>query len=285
MQNDGTKTFLFRVMCGFFLGVSVVAPGVSGSIMAVMMGIYRELIEIASNPFKNFKDNVLYLLPMGIGGLASLIIFVKLLAFTFDKYETQSQILFIGLIAGGLIEVYQQVKKADTRWYYSLAAFVAFGIVLGIGFLESSGGEVQTAGFSMGYLCIAGGVAGALSIVPGMSVSLVLMLFGVYNYLLQTASAFTTDLMAVLSIAVPVGLCFVAGLILVSKVIKILFDRYPGFAYFMVLGFMGGTLATIFPDQLPVTAVGWILCGFLFLAGLLISIGFQLLGRKFKAEE
>ena len=51
------KSFLYRVLCGFCLGISVFAPGISGSIMAIIMGIYDKLLDIASNPLKNFKKN------------------------------------------------------------------------------------------------------------------------------------------------------------------------------------------------------------------------------------
>ena len=59
--------FLYRILCGFFLGVSVVAPGFSGSIIAITMGIYQDLLRIISNPFKQFKKNVKYCIPLGIG--------------------------------------------------------------------------------------------------------------------------------------------------------------------------------------------------------------------------
>ena len=52
------KKFLYRVLCGFFLGLSVFAPGFSGSVIAITMGIYKDLVGIASNPFKRFKQNV-----------------------------------------------------------------------------------------------------------------------------------------------------------------------------------------------------------------------------------
>ena len=57
MNKSSTGNFFYRMLCGAFLGISVIAPGISGSIMAVMMGIYDDLINIISNPFRNFKKN------------------------------------------------------------------------------------------------------------------------------------------------------------------------------------------------------------------------------------
>ena len=79
MNNKGLKNFFYRMLCGAFLGISVIAPRISGSIMAVMMGIYDELITIISNPFKNFKKNVFYLLPMVLGAFVSMLALIKAL--------------------------------------------------------------------------------------------------------------------------------------------------------------------------------------------------------------
>ena len=70
MSKTKTNNFFYRMLCGAFLGISVIAPGISGSIMAVMMGIYDDLINIISNPFKNFKKNFFFILPMGIGAVS-----------------------------------------------------------------------------------------------------------------------------------------------------------------------------------------------------------------------
>ena len=106
------------MLCGFFLGVSVVAPGVSGSVMAVMMGIYKELIDIISNPFKKFKKNFFYLLPMGIGAVISLVLFVVLLKLLFDNYPIQARMLFMGLIGGGLVTVFKEANKGKFKPAY-----------------------------------------------------------------------------------------------------------------------------------------------------------------------
>ena len=278
------KTFFYRILCGFFLGISVIAPGVSGSVMAIMMGVYRDLIDIASNPFKNFKQNIFYLLPMGIGALASLVSGVVLLSVTLEHYPAQSQIFFMGLIAGGLFEIYKKIRETNFRWYYliGIAASLAAAPVLGL--FSPAAHAPGNGSISIWYLCLAGVAAGITSIIPGMSVSMVLMLFGVYEFLLTTASGILTNTLNTLLIAAPIGICFIAGLILFSNVIKIVFDLYPGLAYCIVLGFMCGTLAAIYPSAMPATVSGWIICVLLFLAGLVISAAFQFLGKKFNRD-
>ena len=106
------KSFLYRVLCGFCLGISVFAPGISGSIMAIIMGIYDKLLDIVSNPFKNFKKNFVFLLPLGIGAAISLVLFILVFSYLFETYEKAVFMLFIGLIVGNLPMVYKEARKS-----------------------------------------------------------------------------------------------------------------------------------------------------------------------------
>ena len=236
---------------------------------------------MSSNPFKNFKQNVSYILPLGIGALASLILGVKLLSITFEHYPAQSQIFFMGLIAGGLLEVFKKMRETKFKWYYFIGLIAALAVAPSMGLFSPAEHTASADNISIWYLCIAGLAAGVTSIIPGMSVSMILMLFGVYEFLLHTASGALSDIWNAAFIAAPVGICFIAGLILFSNIIKIVFDRYPGLAYTIVLGFMCGTLAAIYPGSMPGAIAGWIICILLFLIGLFISAAFQLLGKKF----
>ena len=65
------KKFLYGILCGFCLGISVFAPGISGSVMAIILGIYDKLLDIVANPFRNFKKNLKFLFPMGISIISS----------------------------------------------------------------------------------------------------------------------------------------------------------------------------------------------------------------------
>ena len=271
------------MLCGFFIGITIGAPGVSASIMAIMMGIYHELIEIVSNPFKNLKKNIIYLIPMGIGALISLALFVILLDYAFERYPLQSQFMFIGLIAGSLVEVVRQMGKVDFKRHYSVGFIIACVIAVIMGFLGDYESALNMESVSTWYLCLVGGVAGVISIVPGMSVSLILMLFGVYDYLLHAASGITADIAHFLSAAIPVGIFFILGMVAFSNLIKLIFNRYPGFAYSMVFGFMCGTLISIVLPVIPqIAGADWIACLILLVIGASISVGFQVLGKKMK---
>ncbi len=268
------KSFFYRVLCGFCLGISVFAPGISGSIMAIIMGIYNKLLDIASNPLKKIKKNFMFLLPLGIGAVISLILFILVFSYLFETYEKAVFMLFIGLIVGNLPMVYKEAIKSKFKWHYILGTIVAFAVAFVVGIMSE--GEAQVQGTyensNLIYIALSGALAGAASLVPGMSVSMILIVMGVYDYLIAAAKAID-----IVTIAV-VGVAFVLSMILSSRLIKFVFEKYSGMAHFMVLGFLTGSVGGIF-FTLPKD--GSNLAGIIMLViGLVISLLFVYLGKK-----
>ncbi len=279
MSTQSKRNFFYRVLCGAFIGISIIAPGISGSIMAVMMGIYDELIDIISNPFRNFKKNIIYLLPMCIGAGLSMVLCLKLLKFVFEYYPTPGYLLFISLIAGSFPAVLQEAKADKFKVRYIFGALIAFAFALTIGFLAKNDVAVTVDTASAGntarmvYLSASGAVAGIAGMIPGMSVSMILMMLNVYEPLLNAAAGF--DVITIF----PVGMCFVVGMILCSKLTKFIFRKYHGIGYFAVLGFMSGSIISIFPG-LPNGLLDWVLSIIAVGTGIGISYIFKILGKK-----
>lgn len=272
------KSFFYRVLCGFCLGISVFAPGISGSIMAIIMGIYNKLLDIASNPFKKFKNNFLFLLPLGIGALISLVLFILVFSYLFETYEKAVFMLFIGLIVGNLPMVYKEARKSRFKWYFVLGAIAAFLIALVVGIMSEGVGATQvTQNTSLLYIALSGVLAGFSCLVPGMSVSMILIVMGVYDYLIAAAKA-----LDVVTIAV-VGVAFVLAMVMSSKLIKFVFSKFSGMAHFMVMGFLIGSVSGIF-FTLPKS--GSNLAGVVMLViGLTISLLFVYLGKKVDIDD
>lgn len=273
------KSFLYRVLCGFCLGISVFAPGISGSIMAIIMGIYDKLLDITSNPFKNLKKNFMFLLPLGIGALISLVLFILAFSYLFETYEKAVFMLFIGLIVGNLPMVYKEARKSKFKWYYILGTALAFAVALVVGIMSEGAGEAQLAygNNNLMYIALSGILAGFASLVPGMSVSMILIVMGVYDYLIASAKS-----LDIVTIAV-VGVSFVLSMVLSSKLIKFVFSKFSGMAHFMVLGFLMGSVGGIF-FTLPKD--GSNLAGIIMLViGLAISLLFVYLGKKVNIDD
>lgn len=297
MNKSGANNFFYRMLCGAFLGISVIAPGISGSIMAVMMGIYNDLITVISNPFKNFKKNFFFLLPMGIGAVISMLALIKGLDYLFANYTVPAYLLFMSLILGSIPTVIEEAKKDTIKKKYFAGTVLAFAFALTIGLLAKFDLAVavdttNVLSVSMRiYLPVCGFIAGMMSMLPGMSISMLLMMFSVYEPLLSLA----TSIMSISSWFTPVwytevvtvatvGLAFLVGMVLFSNVTKRVLDRHHSLGFLMVLGFMSGSIISIFPG-LPTGLVNWVLALVAVAIGLSVSYLFKVLGNKFKIEE
>ena len=296
MNAKSIKGFFYRMLCGAFLGISVIAPGISGSIMAVMMGIYNDLITVISNPFKNFKKNFFFLLPMGIGAVVSMAALIKALSFLFENYTVPAYLLFMSLILGSVPMVIEEAKKEKIKKKYFIGTALAFAFALTIGLLAKfdvgiplDTSDVLSASMRI-YVPVCCFVAGMMSMLPGMSISMLLMMFSIYEPLLGLAtdlmdtgvwftSAWFTNVIAT-GIAVA---AFLAGMVLFSNITKKIMDKYHSLGFLLVLGFMFGSIVAIFPG-FPKDALGWVLSIGAIAIGLSISYIFKVLGKKFNVE-
>ncbi|MCL2820466.1 MAG: DUF368 domain-containing protein [Oscillospiraceae bacterium] len=284
------KKFLYRILCGFFLGLSVFAPGFSGSLVAIAMGIYHELVRIISNPFKKLKENIFYCIPLGVGVLVSAVVFVLAFRQLFDSYEKAVYLLFIGLIAGSIPLVFIEVRKIGFKPIYLIGAAIACAIAVTVSVFASGEGLMSGDTASMADwrgLALGGFAAGITAFIPGMSLSTVLVVLGVYGPLLYAAEA----LMRMnFSFIVPIGLfilCTVIGLMCTAKGIKYVFDKHPGISNTTVLGFQFGSLIGIAYQShfLSEENFTWTLGGIMLAAGFCISIMFMVLGRIMNRTE
>lgn len=277
------KKFLYGILCGFCLGISVFAPGISGSVMAIILGIYDKLLDIVANPFRNFKKNLKFLFPMGIGAVLSFVLFIAVFSYLFETYEKATYMLFIGLIAGNLPVVYKEARQVKFRWYFIIGTVLtaAFACYMGILGNLTEASQIATGSTGLWYMGLAGGIAGFSSIIPGMSVSMILIVMNVYEALLTAVK--TLD---ILTIGV-VGIAFVLAMVISSRVIRWVFSKFTGFANFMVLGFLIGSIGGIgygvFAGGIGLADA---LVGVVMLAvGLGISLLFVFLGKKVNQSE
>ena len=297
MEKSNANNFFYRMLCGAFLGISVIAPGISGSIMAVMMGIYDDLINIISNPFKGFKKNFMYLLPMGIGAVISMLLLLKALDFLFENFTVPAYLLFMSLIAGSVPSVVEEANKDTLKKKYFIGTALAFAFALSIGILAKSDfaiaidtANTQSTAMKL-YLPACGGVAGMMSMVPGMSISMLLMMFGIYEPLLGLVTGlmspdnwFTAPWYGDALTVGTVVLAFLVGMVLFSNITKTVFKKYHSLGFLMVLGFMSGSIVSIFPG-LPKGIINWVLSIVAIAIGLSISYLFKILGKKFNVED
>jgi len=283
------KRFFFRTFCGIFLGFSIFAPGISGSVVAIAMGVYQDIVRIASNPFKDFKKNALFLAPILVGAIISAVGFVLGFNRLIGDHQKAIYMLFIGLIAGNLPLITAEVKRYTLKASSVVAGVVSFALAIVIVLLSvedpyyANGDGATTA--SLWLFGVSGLISGMTALIPGMSVATILIVVGIYAPLIYAAE----NLFHTSSYALPIGLHvlgIVIGLVLASRGIKKAFDKFPGISNTAVLGFMAGSLVGMTWIGLRIydPNFSWWIGGLMLLAGLAISMMFLLLGKKINPE-
>ncbi len=243
---------LKNVCKGMLIGSANIIPGVSGGTMAVSMGIYDRLISCISHPFKDFKNNLLFLIPIALGMGIAIIASAFGIDYLFETFPLQTNLLFIGLIMGSLPAIYGKVKAVTMRMGHILAAVIFFAVVVGMAMLNGSGGgyvELEPTAVGIILLFLVGVLASATMVIPGVSGSMMLLLLGYYNPILDMIKAFFgavlgmdfPALLRTMLILVPFGIGVLVGMVVIAKIIEVVFERYPTYAYWAIIGLLFGS--------------------------------------------
>ena len=119
---------------GCVIGIANIIPGVSGGTMMVAMGIYDKLIHCITHLFSEFKKNVLFLLPIVIGMGVAIVASSFALESLFANFPVQTNLLFVGLILGGLPAVWKHVKGNSIKIGHLIAFLLFFVLVSNLRF-------------------------------------------------------------------------------------------------------------------------------------------------------
>lgn len=235
---------------GFFIGIANIIPGVSGGTLAITLGIYEKLIETISHFFKNLKENIKFLVPIGIGAILSIIFGSKVISFCLDKYTFATILFFIGLIIGGIPLLNRKIKNKYNDISNILIFILTFSFVITLSLLKGEGHISFESLNIIGYINIflVGVVAAATMIIPGISGSFILMLLGYYKPIIDSINALTKfdNVMHNIIILIPFGIGVIVGFAVISKLLEYLFKRFETKTYFGVLGFVFASIITIF---------------------------------------
>lgn len=283
------------ILKGAVIGIANIIPGVSGGTMAVSMGIYDKLIHSVTHIFKEFKKSILFLLPVGIGMLLGIVGLSMLIEWMLGTIPIQTNLLFIGLILGGIPMVWGRVKGASIRPPHILGCLIFFVLVVVLAVLD--GTEGVTADLSFGPVnCIKifgiGIVAAATMVIPGVSGSMMLMLLGYYNPVIETINAFVKalaafDVQGILNgcgVLVPFGIGVVVGILGIAKLIEILLRKFPYVVFWCIIGLiLASPVAIVLLNDFSGLNVVSAVTGLIALAvGVLIAMA---LGGDTKKEE
>ena len=241
--------WILDILRGAVIGVSNIIPGVSGGTMAVSMGIYDRVIYAVNNLFKQFKKNFRDLLPIIIGVLIGLFAFAALIGTLLGTKSSEipltrlpTNFAFIGLILGGLPAIYKRVnmKSAKVPGIILFLVFLALVVVLPL----LNPPEARTVDHSIGTMLLMiplGAIASSTMVIPGISGSMILMLLGYYNPVINAMNDLRGGDWSSLAILLPYAVGLLVGIVFIAKLMNFLLKKHAALTFSAIFGLVIGS--------------------------------------------
>ncbi len=305
------KTWCKSALLGFFIGLAVIVPGISGSTVAIIFKLYDQFLYAIGNLFKKFKACFLFLLPIGIGIVAGVLLGFIAVDKLLELLPFAIVCLFAGLMSGAFPAVKDELKGAKWNAKRMALFLVGLSIPIALGCVSAvlSAKELNAAegilsadvfasvqwwhvvlGLIIGY------VVGVTQIVPGLSASAFLMAVGWFGSLVKSVSmTYWKANMPIFLVYAGLGIGFLAGLLTFSKLLTYLFGRARHSSYSMIVGLSLGSILSMFcnGDMIAVyvnwskTGISWLDLGLglgLFALGVIGAYWLVCYQRKKDAE-
>ncbi len=222
---------------GIVIGLGAIAPGLSGSVLLVLFGLYQKTITAISTIFKNLKKNLKFLVPLGAGILIGVILFSKLIDFLLNTFEMQTRFAFLGFILGSIPLFYKEVKKEGfAKKYYILIAAAFIGGTVLFNFNKDLFPEVTDP--SILQSVVLGLAVAASYIVPGVDSAAILSALGLYNLWVSSLADLN------LKVLIPAAAGLAAGVLVVSFII----NKFIAKCYTLTFSVIFGLFLSIIPS-------------------------------------
>ena len=234
---------------GFAMGAANVIPGVSGGTIALLTGIFNELIEslnalmsvsswklLLGGKFREFWKAIhgTFLLWLGIGIVLSVFSLAKLMEYVLSHHPVQTWAFFFGLIIVSAFFLLSDIED----WKWSDVLWLVLGIVLGAVICLLSPTETTS---DLWFIALCGAIAVCTMILPGISGSFILVLLGKYEYIMKAVSELNIPVLLVFTVG-----C-VIGIVAFSKILHWLIRKYEKPTLLVLIGFTLGALVKVWP--------------------------------------
>ena len=258
---------LITALKGLVVGGTMLVPGASGGSMAMILGVYDRLVSSVSSFQKHKRASFVFLALFAVGGLLGMLLFAKPLLKLIELYPMPMRYFFLGALAGGIPLIFREAGVRRFSWRQPLYILIGIAVVALIGLVPVGRfqSEMEAGVLSFLLLAVAGFIAAVALVLPGISVSYLLLLMGLYDETMRAISKLY------LPFLIPLGLGLLSGIVPTTKVLERAMEDHPQPTYLIMLGFMLGSMAELFPG-IP----GWpeaLLCLATLAAGFLIIWG------------
>ena len=278
-------SWISKMIKGIVIALGFILPGISGGVLAAILGIYERMIRFLAHPFKQLKEDVLYFLPVAIGMLLGIGLFSYPIEYLLEHYQVYVLWSFAGAIIGTVPSLVKEANrdserdKIDLIWFWT--TFIISGIALyGLNFVV---GSLSASFFNF---ILAGSLLALGILVPGLSPSNLLLILGLYAPMLTGFKSF--DLFGTF---LPIGIGAVLTLIAFSKFMDYALRVYHSRVYHFIIGIvLSSTLLILLPNAgnpesisyAGLSIVSYVIIAFFFALGIWLGIWMSQLEEKYK---
>ena len=281
---------------GFFIGLAVIVPGVSGSAVAIIFKMYEKLLYAIGNIFKRFKKCAKFLLPIAIGALAGFVIGFFGVRALLNIIPFIIICLFAGLMLGAYPAVTDQIKSTKLNAKYVSLFIVGLIIPILISVFSIYGNVTQQSFNNLQFyhyilFIIVGFLIALTQLVPGLSATALLMSFGFFTPLMNSVSLTyfkSNPSIFIVYLCLIVG--FVIGLLTISKGLSELIKKHKANTFYTIAGLsLGSIIIMFFNPEVMAIYTAWNLTSMVrdlsigiivFIIGILLSYWFVRFERK-----
>ncbi len=255
-----TSGLLLRAAAGgILMGLANLVPGISGGTMLLAVGIYTYFISgIAEITRFRFRDRSVAVLGVVIvAAAAGILLLAGPIKTLVVSHRWIMYSLFIGLTVGGAPIVWRMIFSPDRSvWIGAVCGFIGMAV---LAWFQQQGIGTGTSGEGAWIMLLIAGIAGASAmILPGISGGYLLLVLGQYVPILSAVDLFKQGLSSFdvpllldvgVRVIIPVGIGIVAGVVIVSNLLKYLLKRHRNGTLGVLLGLLIGAVVGLWPFQ------------------------------------
>lgn len=250
------KEIIMNFINGFCMALADSVPGVSGGTVAFLLGFYDKFIGSLDNIFRGKKEDKIealkYLVKLGIGWIIGFGLSVSILADIFDVQIYKISSVFLGFIIFAIpIVIYEEKDTLKNKWKEMLFILLGIAVVVAITLVNPASGtgiNVSASGLNIGliiYVFIAAMVAITAMVLPGISGSTLLLIFGLYVPIISALKELMHMNFSYLPVVIIFILGVLAGVALCVRLIRKALEKYRAQTVYCIIGLMLGSLFSI----------------------------------------
>ena len=251
--------FIINFIRGFFMALADSVPGVSGGTIAFILGFYDDFIGslnslISKNSIDDKKKSLIFLFKLGIGWVVGMVLSVLLLSSIFEEHIYSISSLFTGFIIFAIPLIMKEEKDSLIGKYKNIIFTIIGALIVAlITYFNPSGSNgglnlsSEYLNFSTGiFVFVAGMIAISAMVLPGISGSTLLLIFGLYAGIISSIKEVLSLNFSYLPVLIIFGLGVIVGILSTIKIIKFFLNKYRSAMIYLILGLMIGSIYAVF---------------------------------------